>query len=473
MNTTIQDYVLQHMKQKPISFHMPGHKGSGIYKRFGYEVFLENLIDFDITEITGADNLFQAEGIIKETEEGYARIYDVNKSYLLINGSSGGILASILATVQKGKKIIMARNCHKSVFNALLLADIQPLYVYPEIIEEYGISGEITVDEIKRLLSENTEVEAVILPSPNYYGICSDIDTIAKVVHNYNKILIVDQAHGAHLRLFENYGIKGLPKSAEASGADIIINSTHKTLASMTQSAVLNLKSDRVDRDMLEDKLQCVQSSSPSYLLMLSLDINRKIIENYGFQLIKEWLNNLDYFYNEANSIHGLNIMHNIENLDHTKINLDMSEIGISGGELEQLLLKENIFIELTTGNIAMCMTGIGNKRNDFTKLLNVLQNISHTYNKKDLKVNKTAFTNETHPKQPKFYEIPKKKRRVQLTKAEGLICAASIIPYPPGIPLICPGEKIEADAITYIKTLRDYGHKVIGINEQGEILIG
>jgi arginine/lysine/ornithine decarboxylase len=397
----------------------------------------------------------------------------VNKSYLLINGSSGGILASILATVQKGKKIIMARNCHKSVFNALILADIQPLYVYPQIIEEYGISGEITVDEIERLLSENTEVEAVILPSPNYYGICSDIDTIAKVVHNYNKILIVDQAHGAHLKLFENYGIKGLPKSAEESGADIIINSTHKTLASMTQSAVLNLKSNRVDRDMLEDKLQCVQSSSPSYILMVSLDINRKIIENHGFQLMKEWANNLNYFYNETKSINGLKVINNLDNFDFTKINLDMSEIGISGTELEQLLLKENIFIELTTGNIAMCMTGIGNKRNDFIKLLNVIQNISTTYKGKNEEASKIAFTKEAFPKQPKFYEIPKIKRRVKLTKAEGSICARSIIPYPPGIPLICPGEKIEADVIAYIKTLRDCGYKIIGINEQEEILIG
>lgn len=472
MNTTIQDYLSQHIKQKPISFHMPGHKGSGIYKRFGYEVFLENLIDFDITEITGADNLFQAEGIIKATQEGYAKMYDVNKSYLLINGSSGGILASILATVQKGKKIIMARNCHKSVFNALILADIQPLYVYPEIIEEYGISGEITVDKIDRVLSENMEVEAVILPSPNYYGICSDIDTIAKVVHNYNKILIVDQAHGAHLKLFEKYGIKGLPKSAEESGADIIINSTHKTLASMTQSAVLNLNSDRVDQDMLEDKLQCVQSSSPSYILMLSLDINRKIIENYGFRLMKEWANNLNYFYNETKSINGLKVMNNLANFDFTKINLDMSEVGISGRKLEQLLLKENIFIELTTGNIAICMTGIGNQREDFNKLLNILKHISDKNEKRDLLM-KNNISNFSIPEQPKLYEIPEKKIRVKLTNAEGLISASSIIPYPPGIPLICPGEKIEADVIAYIKTLRDCGYKIIGINEQEEILIG
>ena len=152
MNTPIYDFLKTHAKKDSISFHMPGHKGASLYKKFGYEEFLRDFMNYDITEITGADNLFQTEGILKEAQNQYAKLYEVKKSYLLINGTSGGIIAAILASVPQGKKMIMARNCHKSVFNALTLGSIQPVYAYPEMIEAYGISGAISAEEIERLL---------------------------------------------------------------------------------------------------------------------------------------------------------------------------------------------------------------------------------------------------------------------------------------------------------------------------------
>ena len=178
---------------------MPGHKGSAIFRKYGYGDFLDNFVDCDITEIPGADNLFQAEGIIMEAQQKYSRLYDVQHSYLQINGTSGGIIAAILASVKPGGKLIMARNCHKSVFNALTLGGIRPVYAQPELIEEHGILGAVAPEEIERCIRENPEAEAVILPSPNYYGICSDISRIAKIAHDAGKVLIVDQAHGAHL----------------------------------------------------------------------------------------------------------------------------------------------------------------------------------------------------------------------------------------------------------------------------------
>ncbi|HPZ59517.1 MAG TPA: aminotransferase class V-fold PLP-dependent enzyme, partial [Bacillota bacterium] len=217
----IMEFLLQHADNHTVSFHMPGHKGSAIYKRFGYDEFLEKFMDCDITEIPGADNLFQAEGIIKAVQDKYRELYDVSHSYLLINGTSGGIIASILAAVPAGGQLVMARNCHKSVFNALTLGGIRPVYAYPQLIPEYGISGEITCKEIEKCLAENPEASAVILPSPNYYGVCSDIAAIAEVVHRYGKVLIVDQAHGAHLKFFE----EDMPVSAEDAGADVVINS--------------------------------------------------------------------------------------------------------------------------------------------------------------------------------------------------------------------------------------------------------
>ena len=171
MTTSIKEFLLNHGAKGPVSFHMPGHKGSAIYKETGHADFLEAAMDCDITEITGADNLFQPEGIIRESMNRYKTIYGSEESYLLVNGSSCGLIASILATVEKGGKLVMARNCHKSVFNALGLGNIQPVYAYPETVEEYGILGAVSAEEIARCLDENPDASAVILPSPNYYGI--------------------------------------------------------------------------------------------------------------------------------------------------------------------------------------------------------------------------------------------------------------------------------------------------------------
>ena len=165
----ITQFLIKHAGESPVSFHMPGHKGSEIYRRYGYADFLGKIMDCDITEIPGADNLFQMESIIRETAEKYRELYGVKASYPLINGTSGGLIAAVLASVKKGRKLVMARNCHKSVFNALMLGGIEPVYAYPSMVEEYGISGKITPGEIERCLSENPDADAVILPSPNYY----------------------------------------------------------------------------------------------------------------------------------------------------------------------------------------------------------------------------------------------------------------------------------------------------------------
>ena len=480
---SIMDFLLRHADRHTVSFHMPGHKGSDLYRRFGYGEFLDKIMDCDITEIPGADNLFQAEGIIKTARERYRDLYEVLYSYLLINGTSGGIIASILATVPAGGKLIMARNSHKSVFNALTLGNIRPVYAYPELIGEFGISGEISCDEIEKCLAENPDASAVILPSPNYYGVCSDISAIAEEVHRHGKVLIVDQAHGAHLKFFK----KGMPAAAEDAGADIVINSIHKTLASFTQSAVLNLNSGRVDRYALEDKLQCIQSTSPSYLLMASLDIGAAIMEDHGETLMNEWSDNLDYFYREATGIQassqsstgqhncGLRFLSEQKNFDRSKINIDTEGSGMTAAELEELLMEKGIFCELTSGNILMLMSGIGNKKADFERLISALKDISEQrlFRSGDIKEGSDLVKSVLIPKKAEIFEIPKNRKRIALAEADGCICAVSIIPYPPGIPLICPGEKLQADTITCIKSLRASGQKVIGINEKGEVTVG
>ena len=480
MKKSVTQFLLDHAAEKPVSFHMPGHKGSDIYRRYGYDEFLNNFIDCDITEIPGADNLFQTEGVIRETAEKYRRLYDVKKSYLLINGTSGGLIAAILSSVPQGKKLVMARNCHKSVFNALTLGGIGPVYAYPSMVEEYGISGAVEAEEIARCLDENPEAEAVILPSPNYYGICSDIKAIADVVHSRGKVLIVDQAHGAHLKF-----MSGEPKSAEECGADIVVNSTHKTLCSFTQSSVLNYNSDRVEQYILEDKLQAIQSTSPSYLLMASLDINADILEKHGERLFSAWQSNIEDFYAKAAAVEGLKLMEVPGAMDKTKINIDMSRYGIDGSQLEELLMEKGIYSELVTGNILMCMTGIGNTGADFERLLAALKSIAEAraFDKDGSDHSGAAGTEGCDKadnsgaalwmKRRALHEIPKKKQQVHIDESEGLICAASIIPYPPGIPFVCPGEEIGREEIEYIKLLRNRGEKVIGVDENMCVVVG
>lgn len=482
MKRGVVEYLKAHAGLDPVWMHMPGHKGSAFFRKYGYSDFLDMMVDGDITEITGADDKFHADGIIKETIDMYTALYDVKQSYLLVNGTSGGIVTSILTTVPRGKKLILSRNSHKSVFNALQLAGADPVYAYPEVISEYGIAGEVKASEIERLLKENPDAEAVILPSPNYYGICSDIKAIADVVHKYGKILIVDQAHGAHLKFFSKYGIEGMPKPSEECGADITINSTHKTLATFTQSAVMNINSDRIDLEVLEDKLQMIETTSPSYLFMASHDMNAHIIEEHGEEIFKAWKENLDYFHEEAAKIKGLKMLRPA-GLDETKLNIDMSELGLSGSMLEEELMEYNIFVELTTGNILMGMTGIGNTREDIERLLHALNEISE----KKLAENRGCVGNtEDSPIANKRYEneypdfgvlelcdIPKQKKKVAISEAEGMICAASIIPYPPGIPIVCPGEKITKEIIDYVIRYENEGHSVYGVNDNLEVTVG
>ncbi len=458
---------MSHGAAGPVSFHMPGHKGKAFYVENGYGEFLDAIMDCDITEIPGADNLFQAEEIIKVTMEKYKSLYETEASYLLINGSSGGILAAILSSVTKGGKLVMARNCHKSAFNALTLGDITPVYAFPETVEEYGVLGAISALEIANCLDENPEAEAVILPSPNYYGICSDIKAIAEEVHKRGKILIVDQAHGAHLKFFEKE--YGFPRPAEEQGADIVINSIHKTLGSFGQTALLNVCSDRVDVITLEDKLQVVESSSPSYPMMATLDVNADILAEKGELLMGNWADNIKWFYDAAKGVPGLKVMSG-HNLDRTKLNLDMSAYGMNGNELEDFLMTKNIFIELVAGNVVMCMTGIGNKRCDFEKLFDALKEIAETREllQEGPKVQPKALT-----KKLEWQGVPIKKETVHVDEAVGRVCAMSIIPYPPGIPIACPGEVLDKELLEYIKERRMAGEKVIGLSEAMTIQVG
>ncbi len=469
VSTPIYDFLVNYKKTDTISFHMPGHKESDILMRYGYEDFLKNLINYDITEIYGADNLYHAETIIKEGQERYAKLYGAKESFYLINGTTAGILAAVLSSVKKGGQLIMARNSHKAVFNALRLGDIQPVYIYPEIIKGFNISGPIDPKEIEDTIINNPQAQAVILPSPNYYGVCSDIKSIAKITHQYGKILIVDEAHGAHLKFSDK-----LPDAAIDSGADIVINSVHKTLTSLTQSAVLHVNSERVDIENLKDKLQLVQSTSPSYLLMASLDICASIMQQDGEKLVDQLAENIDLFYEKVENIQGLKVMKSEDigcQFDKTKINIDMTQIGLTGSQVDRFLREEhNIYMELVSTNLVMGLTGIGNSKDDFDQLAEALIKIKEKHGTDKEIHTPEIFFEKTEQVAISIQTLEQHKEWVSLDISMGSVCATSVIPYPPGIPLICPGERISETAVKYLKALKDSEIKILGLNEKGEI---
>lgn len=360
---------------------MPGHKGSRIYRKYGFDRFLDGFLDYDITEIPGADDLFVADGVIGEVQKKYAALYGSKKSYLMVNGTSGALIASILACVPKGGKMIIGANSHRAVLNGLALAGAEPVYISPVSLWGGDVEGPIDPMQVAKAVKETPDASAVLITSPNYYGIVSDIEEIARITHEAGMMLIVDQAHGAHLALFDRCRSAAMPVPAEKLGADIVTCSVHKTLASMTQSAVLHICSGRVDTGLIEEKLKMIESSSPSYILMTSLEINAELMEKHGEELCRQWSEGLDLFYRAAADIPGLRtlfgyIEENCVNmaLDRSKIVVDM---GMPAAKLEGLLMDKGIFCEKKNGNALVCLSGIGNTKEDYAALAGALEEIA------------------------------------------------------------------------------------------------
>lgn len=468
---TLIDFLDSHKQKQPISFHMPGHKGrTTLYKEYGCGEFTRNMFGEDITEIPGADALQQPGGVIREVMNSYADLYGAKHTELLVNGSSAGIIAAIMATVPIGGKIIVGRNSHRSVFSALRLGGIRPVYVSPETDPVYGLQAELSVDAVERALMENTDADAVLVTSPNYYGVLSDVGRLAELAHSYGKILIVDQAHGAHLKFFDE--LNGTKTAAEGLGADIVIDSTHKTLLSFTGSAILNVCSDRVDADGICELLRMLQTTSPSYLLMGSLDANERIMRAGGSEIAARWKDDLDYFYGRSREISGLTVVTGPK-MDRTKINISMRELGISGEQLNSKLISAHIWPEMIHGDYVMLMTGAGNIRSDYKALITLLKDISSKYGIGTRSGIEIPEIPEPIRVRLTLADIPVKKEKLPLYMAEGRVVYDPLIPFPPGIPVACPGEILDYDMIMYFRKLMAAGEKIIGIDEEGEIYVG
>ena len=471
----ITDFLIEHKNSNAVSFHMPGHKGrSEIFTKSGFAPWISDMVGNDITEIPGADALFCPRSSIKEVMDMYAALYGAKHTELLVNGSSAGVMASILSVVPRGGKLVLGRNSHHSAYSAMRLGGIRPCYLRPQISRKYGLLGAVLPEEVDNVLSLNPDARAVLITSPNYYGVLSDIEAIAAVCRHHKAILIVDQAHGAHLKFFDDTRTPDEAgyirySAAENQKADIVINSTHKTLLSFTGSGILNVMSDRVDVQKLADNLRMLQTTSPSYILMSSLDVNCRIMSRWGSEVISDWAEDLKYFYRRAHGMKGLTVVRGAE-LDATKINISLSEFGINGSRLDKELRYNGIFSEMVHGDYVMLMTGAGNRREDYVRLIKAIERIIEAYGVESAKPSPLATI-------PDFVlepaALPEEKELVPLYRAEGRILHEPIITYPPGSPIACPGERLSYDVIAYISEAIAHGDTMSGVDDEGMIWVG
>lgn len=334
-----------------------------------------NIEQIDITEIDGFDNLHHPEGILKAAQQRMARICGADQSFFLVNGSTAGLLAAISAAVPRGGKILLARNCHKAAYHACFLRQLQVTYLYPAFTE-FGIQGSILPEQVGEVLAENPGIQAVLLTSPTYDGVVSDIRSISRIVHGYGIPLIVDEAHGAHFGFGNRF-----PEKALAQGADLVIESMHKTLPSYTQTAALHLMRGYVDPGEVQRYLGIYQSSSPSYIFMAGLDRCMRFMEQHGRETLEQHGQRLEQFYEKTAKLQCLEVLHSCEkgmfDRDASKILISGRHCGISGQTLSQMLLHRfGLQMEMASGHYVTALTSLMDTQEGFDRLYEALEQI-------------------------------------------------------------------------------------------------
>lgn len=458
---TLYERLEAYGKSDYYGFHMPGHKRNPV---FGKEMLPYQI---DITEIEGFDDLNHAEGILKDAQARASRLYQSGETHFLINGSTVGILSAVLGCTKRGDQILMARNCHKSVYHAVYLQELSPVYIYPEYLQEEQINGEIDAGEIEHILDRNPEIRAVILVSPTYDGVLSDIGRIADIVHRRKIPLIVDEAHGAHFGFGEAF-----PKNSNVLGADIVIHSLHKTLPSMTQTALLHMNGTIVNRERVRRYLHMLQSSSPSYVLMASMDTCMELLEKEGAQLFREYADRLQRFRRETAGLKRLKLVQT-EHFDPSKLILSTAGTGWSGKEVAKILLERyHLQMEMQADHYVLAMTSICDTEEGFDRLKSALHDIDSLM---EDKVNTDSCSRiQRLPRPEQIYNSSCTERKAEESGTEILSWKESIgkvsveyaYLYPPGIPFLVPGERIDQSIIECLLYYKMMGFAIEGLKE-------
>ncbi|WP_122644648.1 aminotransferase class I/II-fold pyridoxal phosphate-dependent enzyme [Luxibacter massiliensis] len=462
---TLYDILDQYSRTDYYGFHMPGHKrnGSMMGIKLPYHI--------DITEIEGFDDLHHAEGILKKAQERAASVYGADETSYLVNGSTAGILSAIMGCTKRGDKILISRNCHKSVYHAVLLNSLEPIYIYPDFYEEKGLNGEIKIEDIADILEKNPDVKAVVITSPTYDGVISDIQGITYIAHTKGIPVIVDEAHGAHLG-FHPY----FPKNSNILGADVVIHSLHKTLPSLTQTALIHMNGNLADRREIRKYLHMLQTSSPSYIFMAAMDECIQMLNDNREKYFDPYIRILKEAREELGQLRFLSIAET-RCYDRSKIVISTAGTNINGRDLYHRLLKEyHLQMEMASGTYVLAMTSICDTADGMKRFVGAMQEIdSHLH--KNIEECGVSFA---LPELQQVYTPAQLddmlKGDFRITTEEvcweecvGRICTEYAYVYPPGIPLIVPGERISKEAKQLLQNYRAAGFSIEGLKNKGK----
>lgn len=486
--TPLLDAVSRFIDTNPAYFRIPGHRLSkGISPRWTDKVGTD-IFSYDVTETPLTDDLHCPQGAIQEAQELLSRLYGADRSFFLVNGSTCGNEAMILSAALEGEKIMVARNAHKSAMMGLVLSGASPVYVMPGLIPEWSIQGALTPGAVKDCFEKNPGCKALFIVSPSYYGICADLRAIADICHQHNALLLVDEAHGGHLYFHEN-----LPTGALEAGADICVQSLHKVAGALTQSSVLHVKSHGIHDEALEriaENLHLVQSTSPNYLLMASLDCARYELAIHGTGMMQKALTLASYAGNKIQDIPGFQCMNYTaspvtktiqfpKNTDMTRLIISAKKLGLTGFDLDRLLFeKYAVNMELSDPENVLAVVTYANEQEDMDRLIHACTDISKTYmqNHKNTLSESGSFTDfPLFPELPPQAMTPRKAfftptKTVRWQDAAGKISGQMIAPYPPGIPVIYPGELITGEIWNCIERFRREHRHMHGTGRDGKL---
>lgn len=461
-NSNLYNKLVRYSGEDYYPMHMPGHKRNPAFT-------MVNPYSIDITEIEGFDNLHHAEGILLEGMERAANLYNSKHTNYLIGGSTAGLLTAIAAATKKGDKVLVARNCHKAVYHGIYLNELQPIYIYPQVDTYFSINGGISPKKIEELLIKHKDIKLIIITSPTYEGIVSDIPSISSIAHNYNVPLLVDEAHGAHLGFHP-----GFPQNSIQAGADVVIHSLHKTLPAFTQTGLIHVNSDLVDYEEIKRYLGIYQTSSPSYLLMTSIDNCISLLMNKSKELFSQYYEGLQNFYDRMKALKNLKLLfpdeandYGFYGFDPSKITISVKNTDISGTMLYDILLNEyKIQMEMVTRDYVLGMTSICDIKEGFYRLSEALLKIDIQCKPKSVKKHLTV-----DQEVPELVMTSSKaddclQETISLSLSEGRISGEYIYLYPPGIPLLVPGERISKELIKRILSYQIEGLQLQGLQD-------
>lgn len=446
-----------------VPFDVPGHKrGKGNPELLDF--LGEKCLAVDVNSMKPLDNLCHPTGVIREAELLAADAFGAADAFFMVGGTTSSVQAMILSAVARNDKIILPRNVHRSVINALILCGATPVYINPQTHEQLGISLGMRLEDVKQTVLQNPDAKAILINNPTYYGICSNLAEITALAHAHGMLVLADEAHGTHFYFGEN-----LPLSAMAAGADMAAVSMHKSGGSLTQSSLL-LCGTGVNSAYVRQVINLAQTTSGSYLLMASLDISRRNLALHGRQTFNAVTRLTDYARTEINQIgdyyaYGSDLINgdSIFNFDVTKLSVNTLNVGLAGIEVYDLL-RDEYDIQIEFGDLGnfLAYISLGDNQKNIERLISALSEIRRIYKKDKASLMKHEYINPQvlMPPQQAFYAP---KRSVALEDSVGSVCCDFVMCYPPGIPILAPGERVTGDIVDYIRYAKEKGCSLTG----------